>query len=153
MDKNGNPKIPQQYPWKNKIITKPQNNSLKSVIDKIKNFADKDFKNILVKMINEKKSLNEVCKEAGLPHPGAVSKYAKKIAEFRKELEITYEKLPNPVQAADGKLPENKLKEDPLSLKRSGIRATETSRGREVPKNMINNGLKAATADISSDNL
>ena len=154
MDKNGNPKTPQQYPWKNKIITKTQNNKLQSVIDKIKkNFVDKDFKNILVKMINEKKSLNEVCKEAGLPHPGTISKYAKKNAKFRKELAMIYGQLPNSVQADHGKLPENKLKEDPLSLKRSEIRATEMSRGPEVPKSMINNGLKAATANISSDNV
>jgi len=153
MDKNGNPKTPQQYPWKNKNITKTQNNKLQSVIDKIKNFADKDFKNILVKMINEKKSLNEVCKEAGLPHPGTISKYAKKNAKFRKELEMTYGQLPKFVQADHGKLPENKLNEDPLSLKRSGIRATEMSRGPEAPKSIINNGLKAATADMSSDNV
>jgi len=111
MDKNGNPKTTQQYPWNGKIMTKTQNNNLISVIDKIKKYANKDFKNILVKMINEKKSLNEACKEAGMPHPGAVSKYAKKNAEFRKELEITYEQLPDSVQADDGKLPEKELKE------------------------------------------
>ena len=153
MEKNRNPKTTQQYPWKNKIITKTQNNNLQSVIDKIENLADKDFKNILVKMINEKKSLIEVCKEAGLPHPGTISKYAKKNAKFRKELEMTYGQLPNSVQAYHGKLPENKLKEDPLSLKKRGIRATEMSRGPEVPKSMINNELKAATANISSDNV
>ena len=69
MEKNGYPKTTQQYPWNGKIMTKTQNNNLISVIDKIKKYANKDFKNILVKMINEKKSLNEVCKEAGMPHP------------------------------------------------------------------------------------
>jgi hypothetical protein len=120
-------------------MTKTENNNLKSVIDKIKKYADKDFKSILVKMINEKKSLNEACKEAGMPHLGAVSKYAKKNAEFRKELEITYEQLPDSVQADDGKLPEKKLKEDILSLKRSGIPAADISNRKKIG-GVIQNG-------------
>ena len=89
---------------------KTENNEIKSVIDKIKKYTDKDLKNILVKMINEKKSLSEACKEAGIQDLGAVSKYAKKNAELRKELE-RYEQLPDFTQADDGKLPEKKLKE------------------------------------------
>jgi hypothetical protein len=45
-------------------------------------------------MMNENKGLNEVCKDADMPDFRAVSKYAKKNADFRKELEKTYEKLP-----------------------------------------------------------
>jgi hypothetical protein len=76
------------------FLVKAKTESLKPVIEKIKKYEDRDFKNVLAKMLREKKGLNEACRDAGMPHFGAVSKYAKKNAEYRKQLEETYQKLP-----------------------------------------------------------
>lgn len=141
----------QQYPCRGKLMTKPKIDSQKPIIKKLKKYADKDFKNILVKMINEKKSLNEACKEAGMPHPGVVSKYAKKNAELRKELEMTYEQLPNSVQTGADRLSEKKLKEDILRLKRGGVTAAEMLRRTEVSKSMIDNRLNTTSAKASDE--
>ena len=76
----------------------------------MKKYTDQDFKNVLGKMLNENQGLNEVCKDADLPHFNAVSKYAKKNPDFRKQLDKTYEQLPYSVQAGAGRLPEKKFK-------------------------------------------
>jgi len=111
--------------------------------EKIKKYTDQDFENVLAKMLKEKKGLNEVCKDAGMPHYKAVSKYAKQNANFRKELERTYERLPYSVQAGAGRLPEKKFREDLLSLKRSGITVSDMTRLLGVSRNLINNRLKS----------
>jgi Fic family protein len=98
-------------------------------------------------MINEKKGLNEACKEASMPHFNAVSKYAKKNAEFRKELEQTYKQLPYSVQANAGRLPEKQFLEDLLSLKRAGITVADMTRLLGVSRNMITIRLKAASTN------
>lgn len=125
------------------FLVKAKTDSLKPVIEKIKKYEDRDFKNVLAKMLREKKGLNEACKDAGLLHFGAVSKYAKKNAEYRKQLEETYEQLPYSIQAGAGKLPEKQFREDLLSLKRSGITVADMSRLLGVSRNLINNRLKS----------
>jgi hypothetical protein len=129
------------------FLVKAKTESLKPVIEKIKKYEDRDFKNVLAKMLREKKGLNEACRDAGMPHFGAVSKYAKKNAEYRKQLEETYQKLPYSVQAGAGRLPEKRFREDLLSLKRSGITVADMSRLLGVSRNLINNRLRVATVD------
>ena len=101
-------------------------------------------------MLKEKKGLNEACRDAGMPHFRAVSKYAKKNAEYRKQLEKTYEQLPYSVQAGAGRLPEKKFREDLLSLKRSGITVVDMSKLLGVSRSLINDRLKAASVDKAS---
>ncbi len=60
--------------------------NMKIGTEKIKKYTKQDFQNVLAKMLNENKGLNEVCKDADMPHLRAVSKYAKKNADFRKDL-------------------------------------------------------------------
>ena len=133
------------------FLVKAKTESLKPIIEKLRKYEDRDFKNVLVKMLREKKGLNEACKDAGMPHFGAVSKYAKKNAEYRKQLEETYEQLPYSIQAGAGKLPEKQFREDLLSLKRSGITVADMSRLLGVSRNLINDRLKAASMEkISS---
>lgn len=103
------------------ILVEAKIDTLKSCIEKIKKYARQDFKNVLVKMLKEKKGLYEACKDAGMPHFGAVSKYAKKNAEYRKELEKTYEQLPDSVQTGASRFPEKKIIEGQLIQKRQGI--------------------------------
>ena len=111
--------------------------------EKIKKYSDQDFKNVLVKMLTENKGLNEVCKDADMPDFRAVSKYAKKNEDFRKELDRAYEKLPYSVQAGAGRLPEKKFREDLKSLKRSGITVADMSRLLGVSRSLIHNRLKS----------
>lgn len=125
--------------------------NLKPIIEKITKYADKDFKNVLVRMLNEKKGLNEACKEAGMPHFGAVSKYAKKNAKFREDLERAIEQLPYSVQAGAGNLPKKKFREDILSSKRSGITVADMSRLLGVSRSPINNRLKKASEEPEAD--
>ena len=109
--------------------------------EKIKKYTNQDFKNVLAKMMNEKKGLNEICKYADMPDFRAVSKYAKKNVDFRKELDRTYEQLPYSVQAGACRLPEKKFREDLLSLKRSGITVADMTRLLGVSRNLIQNRL------------
>jgi hypothetical protein len=110
--------------------------------DKFRKYDDKDFYGVLAKMLKEKKGLNEVCKDPDMPQFGAVSKYAKKNADFRKELEKTYEQLPYRVQAGACRLPEKKFKEDLLTMKRSNITVADMSRLLGVSRSMIHRRLK-----------
>ena len=87
--------------------------------EKNKNYTAQDFRIVLFKMLKEKISSNETCKDSRMPNFKAVSKYAKKNAGFRKELEKANEQLPYSVQAGAGRLPEKKFKKDLLSLKQS----------------------------------
>jgi transcriptional regulator with XRE-family HTH domain len=125
------------------FLVKAKTESLKPIIEKIKKYEDRDFKNVLAKMLREKKGLNEACRDAGMPHFGAVSKYAKKNAGYRKQLEENYAQLPYSVQAGAGRLPEKQFKEDLLSLKRSGITVADMSRLLGVSRSLINNRLKS----------
>ena len=133
------------------FLVKAKIESLTPVIEKLRKYRDQDFKNVLVKMLKEKKGLNEACKDAGMPHFKVVSKYAKKNAEFRKELERTYEQLPYSVQAGAGRLPEKKFREDLLRLKRSGITVADMSRLLGVSRSLIDNRLKAVSVDEAAD--
>ena len=91
------------------FFVKVKADNMKIGSEKIKKYTEQDYKNVLTKMLREKKGLNEACKDAGMPHFRAVSKYAKKNADFRKELDKTYEQLPYSVQAGAGRLPEKKV--------------------------------------------
>jgi hypothetical protein len=93
-------------------------------------------------MLKEKKGLNETCQDSDMPPIKAVSKYAKKNPDFRKELDRTYEQLPYSVQAGACRLPEKKFKEDLLTMKRSNITVADMSRLLGVSRSLINNRLK-----------
>ena len=123
------------------FFVKVKADNMKIGSEKMKKYTDQDFKNVLGKMLNENKGLNEVCKDADLPHFNAVSKYAKKNPDFRKQLDKTYEQLPYSVQAGAGRLPEKKFKEDLKSLKRSGITVADMSRLLGVSRSLIQNRL------------
>jgi hypothetical protein len=110
--------------------------------EKFKKYADQDFKKVLAKMLKEKKGLNETCQDPDMPTINAVSKYAKKNADFRKELARTYEQLPYSVQAGACRLPEKRFREDLLSMKRSNITVADMSRLLGVSRSLINNRLK-----------
>jgi hypothetical protein len=124
------------------FLVKAKINSLKPVIEKLRKYRDQDYKKVLVKMLREKKGLNEVCKDPDMPHFRAVSKYAKRNADYRKKLERTYEQLPYSLQAGAGRLPEKKFIEDLLSLKQSGITVADMTRLLGVSRNLIYNRLK-----------
>ena len=117
--------------------------SLKPIIEKIKKYEDRDFKNVLEKMLKEKIGLNEACKDPKMPHIKSVSTYAQKNAEYRKQLGESYSQLPYSVQAGAGRLPEKQFKEDLLSLKRSGITVADMSRLLGVSRSLINTRLKS----------
>ncbi len=106
-------------------------------------YSEKDYQNVLRKMLKETKGLYETCKDDDMPDIRMVSKYAKRNKEFRKALERTYERLPYSVQAGAGRLPENKFKEDLKSLKRSNISVADMSRLLGVSKNLIRNRLNS----------
>jgi hypothetical protein len=127
------------------FLVKAKTESLKPIIKKLRKYKDSDFKNVLVKMLREKKSLSEACRDAGTPHYWAVAKYAKKNAEYRRQLEKTYAQLPYSVQAGAGRLPEKKFKEDLLNLKRAGITVADISRLLGVSRSPIHNRLKSIT--------
>jgi hypothetical protein len=110
--------------------------------DKFRKYEDKDYYGVLEKMIKEKKGLNEACQDPDMPTINAVSKYTKKNADFRKELEWTYEQLPYSVQAGACRLPEKKFREDLLSMKRSNITVADMSRLLGVSRSMIHRRLK-----------
>ena len=133
------------------FFVKVKEENMKIGSEKFRKYTDQDFRNVLAKMLKEKKGLNEVCKDAGMPHFRAVSKYAKKNTEFRKRLEKTYEQLPYSVQAGACRLPEKRFREDLLSLKRSGITVADMMRLLGVSRSLINNRLKAATMEEASD--
>ena len=123
------------------FFVKIKADNMKIGSEKIKKYTDQDFRNVLAKMMNGNKGLNEVCKDADMPDFRAVSKYTKKNADFRKELERTYEKLPYSIKAGAGKLPEKKFKEDLLSLKRSGITVADMTRLLGVSRSLTQNRL------------
>jgi hypothetical protein len=124
------------------FFVKVKEENMRAGSEKFKKYADQDYKKVLAKMLKEKKGLNEACKEAGMPHFRAVSKYAKKNAEFRKELDRTYKQLPYSVQAGACRLPEKKFREDLLTMKRSNITVADMSRLLGVSRSMIHNRLK-----------
>jgi hypothetical protein len=124
------------------FFIKVKADNMKIGSEKIKKYTEQDYKKVLTKMLKEKKGLNEVCKDAGMPDIRIVSKYAKKNADFRKELDRTYEQLPYSVQAGACRLPEKKFREDLLSLKRSGITVADMTRLLGVSRSLINSRLK-----------
>jgi hypothetical protein len=107
----------------------------------MKKYTDKDFKMVLIKMLNENEGLNEVFKDADMHNSSDVSKYTNRNRGFRKALDRTYERLPYSIQAGAGRLPEEKFKKDLKSLKRSGITVVEMSRLLGVSRNLIQNRL------------
>jgi hypothetical protein len=118
--------------------------NIRPIIEKQKKYEDQDYKNVLAKMLKKKMCMSEACNDPKLPHFRAVSKYAKRNPEFRKQLDQTYAQLPYSVQAGAGKLPEKKLLEDLLILKRSGLTTADISRMLGVSRSTINRRLKAA---------
>ena len=92
-------------------------------------------------MLQEKKSLNQVCKDADMPDFRFVSKYAKKNKVFKRELEKTYAKLPFSVQAGAGRLPEEKFKKKLKSLQQSGLSTIEIARQLGVSRNLVRSRL------------
>jgi hypothetical protein len=94
-------------------------------------------------MLHEKVGLNEACKDPKMPRIKSVSMYAKKNAEYRKQLEKTYAQLPYSVQAGAGRLPEKQFLEDLLSLKRSRFTVADMSRLLGVSRSLIHNRLKS----------
>jgi hypothetical protein len=115
---------------------------IKAGTKKFKKYTDQDFKNVLEKMLKEKKSLNKACQDPDMPLIKAVSKYAQKNADFRKQLDQTYEQLPYSVQAGACRLPEERFREDLLSMKQSNITVADMSRLLGVSRSLINNRLK-----------
>jgi hypothetical protein len=124
------------------FFVKVKADNMKIGSEKSKKYTEQDYKKVLTKMLKEKKGLNEVCKDAGMPDIRIVSKYAKKNADFRKELDRTYEQLPYSVQAGACRLPEKKFREDLLSLKRSGITVADMTRLLGVSRSLISSRLK-----------
>ena len=102
------------------FLVKAKKDNIQRLIEKYRKYADQDYRNVLKKMLKEKIGLNEACKDLKLPHFRAVSKYAKKNLDYRKELERTYEQLPYSVQAGAGRLPEKKFRADLLSMCKLG---------------------------------
>ncbi len=115
--------------------------NLRSANDKKKKYFAEDFQKVLVRMLQEKKSLNQVCNDDDMPDIRLVSKYAKKNMFFKRELEKTYAKLPFSVQAGVGGLPEEKFKKKFQSLLRSGHSSVEIARQLCVSKNSIRSRL------------
>jgi hypothetical protein len=124
------------------FLVKAKKDNIQRLIEKYRKYADQDYRNVLKKMLKEKIGLNEACKDPKLPHFRAVSKYAKKNPDYRKELERTYEQLPYSVQAGAGRLPEKKFRADLLSMKRSNITVADMSRLLGVSRSLINSRLK-----------
>jgi hypothetical protein len=124
------------------FLVKAKAENLEPINEKNRKYCDQDFWNVLDKMLREKKGLNEACKDPKMPHIKSVSTYAQKNAEYRKELEKTYAKLPYSVQAGAGRLLEKRFREDLLSLKRSGITVADMSRLLGVSRSLIHNRLK-----------
>ena len=63
------------------FFVKVKADNMKIGSEKIKKYTEQDYKKVLTKMLKEKKGLNEVCKDAGMPDIRIVSKYAKKNAD------------------------------------------------------------------------
>lgn len=68
------------------FFVKVKADNMKIGSEKIKKYTEQDYKKVLTKMLKEKKGLNEVCKDAGMPDIRIVSKYAKKTLIFEKSL-------------------------------------------------------------------
>jgi len=76
------------------FFVKVKADNMKIGSEKIKKYTDQDFRNVLAKMLNENKGLNEVCKDADMPDFRAVSKYAKKMLIFEKNLKEHMKSFP-----------------------------------------------------------
>jgi hypothetical protein len=120
---------------------KVKTENLKSVNDKRKKYFDEDYQRVLVRMLQEKKGLNQVCKDDDMPNFRLVSKYAKRNMVFKRKLEKTYAKLPFSVQAGACRLPEDKFKKKLISLQQSGLSIVEIARQLGVSKNLIRSRL------------
>jgi len=132
------------------FFVKVKEENMRAGSEKFKKYADQDYRNVLKKMLKEKIGLNEACKDGDMPPIKAVSKYAKKNAEFRADLEKTYEQLPYSVQAGAGRLPEKKFREDLLTMKRTNITVADMSRLLGVSRSLINRRLKAVSENETS---
>ena len=108
---------------------------------RIKYFHE-DFENLLKRMLEENKTLNEVCKDVDMPSYSMVRQYSRRNKGFRKALDRTYEKLPFSVQARANKLSVDKFRKAITSLRQSGFWVPEISRFLGVSKSMIRRRLK-----------
>lgn len=105
-------------------------------------YFHEDFQNVLKRMLDENKTLAEVCKDADIPCESVVYQYSRRNKEFRKALDKTYEKLPFSVQAKATKLSVDKFRKAMLSLQQSGFSILEISRFLGVAENTIRRRLK-----------
>jgi len=108
---------------------------------RIKYFHE-DYKNVLKRMLEENKVLDEVCKDSDMPSYSVVYKYSRRNKEFRKELDKIYERFPFSIQARANKLSEDKFRQAIIGPRQSGFSVTEISRSLGVSENMIRRRLK-----------
>ena len=106
-------------------------------------YFHKNFQNVLKRMVDENKTLPEVCKDADMPCESVVYQYSRRNKEFRKALDTTYEKLPFSVQAKANKLSVDKFRKAILSLQQSGFSVLEISRFLGVSGKTIRRRLKS----------
>jgi DNA invertase Pin-like site-specific DNA recombinase len=99
-------------------------------------------------MLQEKKGLNQVCKDDDMPNFWLVSKNVKKNRGFKRKLEKTYAKLPFSVQAGAGRLPEEKFKKKLESLKQSGLSTIEIARNLGVSRNLVRSRLNSLETSL-----
>jgi len=94
-------------------------------------------------MVDENKTLAEVCRDDDMPCESIVYQYSRRNKEFRKALDKAYEKLPFSVQARANKLSVDKFRKAILSLQQSGFSTPEISRFLGVSENTIRRRLKS----------
>ena len=119
------------------FFKKVRSENLISGNKKRQKYFHEDFQNVLTRMLEENKILDEVCKDADMPNYSLVYQYARRNKEFRKALDGTYEKLPFSIQARARKLSEDKFRKAIISLRKSGFSVPEISRYLGVSENMI----------------
>ncbi|HUV59417.1 MAG TPA: MucR family transcriptional regulator [Desulfatiglandales bacterium] len=108
-----------------------------------KKYFPEDFQNVLKRILDEHKTLAEVYRDPDMPTENAIYRYCKRNQEFRKALDVIYEKLPFSVQARANKLSEDKFRKAILSLQQSGFSISEISRFLGVGDNTIRRRLNS----------
>lgn len=124
------------------FFTRVRSDNIISGNKKRQKYFHEDFQNVLIRMLEENKTLVEACKDPDMPIYGLVYKYAVRNKNFRKALDETYEKLSFSVQARALKLSEDKFRKAIISLRQSGFSVPEISRYLGVSENMIRRRLK-----------
>lgn len=128
----------QDQPFFTKIRSE---NAISGSKKRVKYFHE-DFRNVLKRMSEKNKALEEVCKDADMPSYSSVYQYSRRNKEFKKALDSTYKKLPFSIQARANKLSEDKFRKTMISLRQSGFSVPEISRFLGVSQNMIRRRLK-----------